>query len=129
MFDLRGAAGVSCGMRKVSVGLCLAFTIVAVALPNSASAGAKKKPTPEPIRPFISAVGGDSVTVTTGPTAKTLTLKPNSEVLINGQKAAPADLKTGMLVNNLGVGTDPAVISRISVADAAPPQTGGAKQK
>jgi hypothetical protein len=128
MLDLRSPLRVTCGMRKVSFRMFLALTILAVVVAGPARAAGKKKPAPEPVRPFISAVNVGSVTVTTGATTKTLALKSNSEVLINGQKASPADLKTGMIVNNLGVGTDPAVVSRISVADAAAStQTGSTK--
>lgn len=116
-------------MNKVSLALCVACAALVTSLASPARASDKKSATPGPVRPFISGVSGDSITVTTGGTAKTLTFKPNSEVLLNGQKAAAADLKVGMLVSSVGMGTDPAVVSRISVADAPPAATGGRKKK
>jgi hypothetical protein len=63
-------------------------------------AKAKKKATPAPSHePMISAVSGNTITVTDDKTAKTITVSPMTEVTVNGQKAAFADLKPGMAVS------------------------------
>jgi len=130
VLDFIPVVSVSLRMNKVTFRVALICAVVVTSLLSSVDAAEKKKPTPEPVRPFLSAVNGDSITVTTGQSAKTMTLKPNSEIVVNGQKATAADLKTGMLVSSVGAGTDATVVSRISVADAPPtPATGGRKKK
>jgi hypothetical protein len=47
----------------------------------------------------ISAVSGNSITVTDDKTAKTITVSPVTEITLNGQKATLADLKPGMSVS------------------------------
>ena len=110
-------------LLRASVGITMLFAIVAS--PASA-AGKKKKPKPEPVVSSITSVSGESITVTTGKVTKTVTVKSNTEVVVNGQKAGVAALQPGMVVSSLSLGTDPTVVSRISVADAP---TGGSKKK
>jgi hypothetical protein len=59
-----------------------------------------KKATPPPTHePVISAVSGNTITVTDAKTAKTLTVTQFTEITVNGQKATFADLKPGMTVS------------------------------
>lgn len=114
-------------MNKASLRLCV--VACGVCLIGTAAVASDKKDSPAPPAPFISAVNGDSITVTTGTAAKTLAVKSNSEILLNGQRVPASELKVGMPVTNLGVGTDPAVVSRISVASAPEPPPSGRKKK
>src|SRR3712207_1537285 len=117
-------------MNKVTFRVALICAVVVTSLLSSVDAAEKKKPTPEPVRPFLSAVHGDSITVTPGQSAKTMTLKPNSDSVVNGQKATAGDLKTGVLVRSRGAVTDATLVSRISVAyDPPAPATGDLKKK
>ena len=80
----------------------LAFVIcAAVTLAFLTSVEAKpKKATPPPVREtVISSVSGNAVTVTDEKTAKTLTVTPFTEVIINGQISKLEDLKPGMAVS------------------------------
>jgi len=70
-----------------------------VATPGFARTKSTKKPTPSSHEPTISAVSGNTITVTDDKSAKTITVSPLTEVTINGQKATFADLKPGMVVS------------------------------
>ena len=99
--------------------VCTSTTLLlAIVTTPALAAGKKKKPKPEPVVSSITAVSGESITVTTGNVTKTVTVKSNSEVVVNGQKAGVAALQAGMVVGSLSLGTDPTVVSRISVANA-----------
>ena len=61
---------------------------------------ARKKATPAPTQQtVISNVSGNSITVTDQKAAKTVTVTPLTEVMINGQKGSLGDLKPGMVVS------------------------------
>jgi hypothetical protein len=57
------------------------------------------KATPASHEPRISAVSGNTITVTDDKSAKTITVSPLTEITLNGQKATFADLKPGMVVS------------------------------
>jgi hypothetical protein len=58
---------------------------------------AKPKATPHPTA--ISAVTGNTITVTDQSSTKTVTVTQFTEITVNGQKATLADLKPGMTVS------------------------------
>src|SRR5690348_176240 len=59
-----------------------------------------KKATPPPHHePTITAVAGNTITVSDDKSAKTITLSSVTEITVNGQKATFADLKPGMTVS------------------------------
>jgi hypothetical protein len=96
--------------------LSLAFSVVLVCIAiQPCVARGKKKPTPAATvhRTMISAVTGNSVTVSDDKTAKTLTVNQFTEISVNGQKGTLADLKPGMVVNVV-LGTSPTQASRIT---------------
>jgi hypothetical protein len=91
------------------------FVVLGCALVQPCLARGKKKATPAPTaRPtMISAVTGNSITVTDEKTAKTLTVNQFTEISVNGQKGTLADLKPGMVVNVV-LGTSPTQASRVT---------------
>jgi hypothetical protein len=59
-----------------------------------------KKATPAPHHePTITAVAGNTITVSDDKSAKTITASSVTEITVNGQKASFADLKPGMTVS------------------------------
>jgi hypothetical protein len=77
-------------------------------------AASKKKPKPPLIQnPTIASVTASSVTVNDGKVTKTFTITQFTEIIVNGQKATVAELKTGMIAN-VTMGTDPTKASRIT---------------
>lgn len=85
-------------------------------LTTSPAFGASKKKTAAPPQhkaPTISSVTATSITVNEEKVTKTLTITQFTEINVNGQKAAVADLKPGMTVN-VTLGTDPSKVSRIN---------------
>jgi hypothetical protein len=100
-------------MKSISIRIlvCLAIAL-SLAAPGFART-TKKKATPPPVHePFISAVSGNTITVTDDKTAKTVTVSPFTEITVNGQKATFADLKPGMTVSL--VLTSPTQASRVT---------------
>lgn len=96
--------------------------ILAIALATApAFAGGRKRkasPAPKYQTPVISSVTGNSITVTQDKVTRAYTITRFSEVMVNGQKAAVADLKPGMTVS-VTIGVDPSQASRV-VATGAP---------
>jgi|1185.fasta_scaffold197585_2 hypothetical protein len=85
-------------MKTILRVLICALLICGVAAPSFAKA--KKKATPPPAHEtVISSVTANSITVTDEKTSKTVNVSPLTEVIVNGQKAAFADLKPGMTVS------------------------------
>lgn len=100
-------------MKKSGFLLSVLFVLLGI-LAMSASFGAsKKKPTSPQHHPVISSVSANSITVTEGKVAKTLTLTQFTEITVNGQKATIAELKPGMTVS-VTLGTDPTRASRVN---------------
>jgi hypothetical protein len=83
-------------LLRILVCAALSCTVAAPAF-----AKAKKvKPAPAATHePVISAVAGNTITVTDDKSAKTITVSPLTEITLNGQKATFADLKPGMTVS------------------------------
>ena len=82
------------------------FTVIACALISlslaapSVAKPPRKKGTPPPVHEtVISNVSGNTVTITDEKSAKTVTVTPFTEVIINGAKAKLDDLKPGMVVS------------------------------
>src|SRR6266436_4210081 len=100
------------------------FIVVSVLLVVSATlpvfAGSKKKKsTPAQYQaPVISSVTGNTITVSEEKTARTFIITQFTEINVNGQRAAVADLKPGMTVT-VTLGVDPTRASRV-VATGAP---------
>lgn len=83
--------------RLIAFTVCLLITLFSI---QPCSAKGKKKATPAPSHEtVISNVSGNTVTVTDEKTAKTVTVTPFTEVVINGQKSTTNDLKPGMAVS------------------------------
>ena len=88
---------------------------------SPAFAGSRKKkatPAPEYHPPVISSVTGNTITVSDEKTTRTFIITQFTEINVNGQRAAVADLKPGMTVS-VTIGVDPARASRI-VATGVP---------
>jgi len=82
--------------------------------------GKKKKGTPAPKyhAPVISSVTRNTITVTDEKMTRAFTIRPFSEITVNGQRATVADLKPGMTVS-VTIGVDPSQASRV-VATGVP---------
>jgi hypothetical protein len=108
------------------------FVVVSVLLVVSATppvfAGSKKKKaTPPPYQaPVIANVTGNTITVSEEKTARTFIITHFTEINVNGQRAAVADLKPGMTVS-VAIGVDPTRASRINATGV--PVDGGQKKK
>ena len=108
-------------MRKSSCALLLTLLILfASAAFTPAFAGSrKKKATPlQSHPPVISSVTGNTITVTEEKTTRTFIITQFTEIDVNGQRAAVADLKPGMTVS-VTIGLDPTRASRV-VATGVP---------
>src|SRR5438045_113208 len=109
--------------------LFIIISILLVALVNPpAFAGSKKKKTTAPPlyqAPVISSVTGNTITVSEEKTARTFIITQFTEINVNGQRAAIADLKPGMTVS-VTIGVDPSRASRV-VATGVP--VGGNRKK
>src|SRR5207248_9934656 len=80
--------------------ICVLLTAFAFVAPSFAKAKKTTKATPAPVHePMISAVSGNTITVTDDKTARALTVNQFTEITLNGQKATLADLKPGMSVS------------------------------
>jgi hypothetical protein len=95
---------------------------------STASAGSKKKKATltQYHPPVISSVTGNTITVSEEKTTRTFIITQFTEINVNGQRAAVADLKPGMTVS-VTIGVDPTRASRIVATGA--PVGGGQKKK
>lgn len=82
--------------RSLTIIVC---ALTAFCLAGPAVAKPKKKGPPPVQQTVISSISGNTVTITDEKTAKTVTVTPFTEVLINGAKAKLDDLKPGMVVS------------------------------
>jgi hypothetical protein len=108
--------------------LAIVISVLLVALTTPAFAGSKKKKaTPAQYQaPVISSVTGNAITVSEEKTTRTFIITHFTEINVNGQRAAVADLKPGMTVS-VTIGVDPTRASRIVARGA--PVGGGQKKK
>ena len=108
--------------------LFIVISVLLVALATPASAGSKKKKaTPAQYQaPVISSVTGNTITVSEEKTTRTFIITQFTEINVNGQRAAVADLKPGMTVS-VTLGVDPTRASRVVATGA--PVGGGQKKK
>ena len=83
-------------LLRISLGVLLTCAIAVT--PSIARTTKKATPPPSHV-PTISAVSGNTITVTGEKSAKTVTVSPLTEITLNGQKATFADLKPGMTVS------------------------------
>ena len=105
------------------------ISVLLVALATPAFAGSKKKKaTPAQYQaPVISSVTANAITVSEEKTTRTFIITQFTEINVNGQRAAVADLKPGMTVS-VTIGVDPIRASRV-VATGAPVGEGQKKKK
>ena len=83
--------------RWLSVVVC---TVISLSMVIPGMAKPRKKATPPPVHEtVISSVSGNTITITDEKTAKTVTVTPFTEVVINGQKSTVNDLRPGMVVS------------------------------
>ena len=104
------------------------FVLIAIAS-GPAFAGSKKKKTtsaPASYQPVISSVKGNTISVSDAKTTRAFTITQFTEISVNGQRAAIADLKPGMTID-VTIGMDPTHAGRINAADA--PVGRGQKKK
>jgi hypothetical protein len=109
--------------------LFIAISVLLITLATSpAFAGSKKKKTPAARyqAPVIASVTGNTITVSEEKTARTFIIAQFTEINVNGQRAAVADLKPGMTVS-VTIGVDPTRASRINATGV--PVGGGQKKK
>ena len=110
-------------------GLFIVISVLLVGLATSpAFAGSKKKKAtpPQYQAPVISSVTGNTITVSEEKTTRTFIITQFTEINVNGQRAAVADLKPGMTVN-VTMGVDPTRASRVVATGV--PVGGGQKKK
>jgi hypothetical protein len=99
--------------------IVISVLLVALATPPAFAGSKKKKATPAQYQaPVISSVTGNTITVSEEKTARTFIITQFTEVNVNGQRGAVADLKPGMTVS-VTIGVDPTRASRV-VATGAP---------
>src|SRR5436190_13049980 len=108
--------------------IVISVLLVALATPPAFAGSKKKKATPEPQHqaPVIASVTGNTITVSEEKTARTFIIAQFTEINVNGQRAAVADLKPGMTVS-VTIGVDPTRASRINATGV--PVGGGQKKK
>ena len=109
--------------------LSIVISVLLVALATPAFAGSKKKKAtpPQYHPPVISSVTGNTVTVSEEKTTRTFIITQFTEINVNGQRGAVADLKPGMTVS-VTIGVDPTRASRV-VATGVPVGGGQMKKK
>ena len=111
-------------------GLFIVISVLLVVLATlPAFAGSKKKKTTAPAQyqaPVISNVIGNTITVSEEKTTRTFIITQFTEINVNGQRAAVADLKPGMTVS-VTMGVDPTRASRVVATGV--PVGGGQKKK
>ncbi len=97
----------------------VSFLLVLITASPAFAGSRKKKATPAQYQaPVISSVTGYTITVSDEKTTRTFIITQFTEINVNGQRAAVADLKPGMTVS-VTIGVDPARASRI-VATGVP---------
>ena len=108
--------------------LFIVISVLLVTLATPAFSGSKKKKaTPAQYQtPVISSVTGNTITVSEEKTARTFIITQFTEINVNGQRAAVADLKPGMTVS-VTIGVDPTRASRVVATGV--PVGGGQKKK
>ena len=108
--------------------LSIVVSVLLVALATPAFAGSKKKKATPPQHhpPVISSVTGNTITVSEEKTTRTFIITQFTEINVNGQRGAVADLKPGMTVS-VTIGVDPTRASRVNATGA--PAGGGQKKK
>ena len=107
--------------------IVVSVLLVVSATPPVFAGSKKKKATPAQYQaPVISSVTANTITVNEEKTARTFIITQFTEINVNGQRAAVADLKPGMTVS-VTLGVDPARASRIVATGA--PVGGGYKKK
>ena len=108
--------------------LFIIISVLLVALATPVFAGSKKKRAtpPQYHPPVISSVTGNAITVSEEKTTRTFTITQFTEIDVNGQRAAVADLKPGMTVS-VTIGLDPTRASRVVATGA--PVVGNRKKK
>jgi hypothetical protein len=81
-------------------------------------AGGKLPPKKEyvPEHTTITSISADSLTISSGGTAKTYKLTKDTVLTFKGQTAKPEDLKAGMRVS-VTMASDPTVASRVNASD------------
>jgi hypothetical protein len=117
-------------MNTMDRALSIVISVLLVALATPAFAGSKKKkatPGTQYHPPVISSVTGNAITVSEEKTTRTFIITQFTEINVNGQRAAIADLKPGMTVS-VTIGVDPTRASRIN-ATGAPVGRGQKKKK
>ena len=113
-------------MKSLLFAVISALLIVVTASPAFAGSK-KKKATPAQYQaPVISSVTGNTITVSDEKTTRTFIITQFTEINVNGQRAAVADLKPGMTVS-VTIGVDPTRASRVVATGA--PVGGGQKKK
>jgi hypothetical protein len=94
----------------------IVFALLALLTATPGSAGSRKKRTTPAVKyqpPVISAVAGNTITVSDDKTTRTFIVTQFTEINVNGQRGTIVDLKPGMTAN-VTIGTDPTHASRIN---------------
>lgn len=119
--------------------LAAVLLLLLFAAPAEARGSRKKGARAEPPKPQYEALTGvdqaaGTVTITmvngVNHTPRTFRVTPFTEIEVNGQRGTFADLRPGMMATH-GLGTDPAVLSRLNLspAPAGPATKTKAKRK
>src|SRR4051794_9929988 len=101
---------------RILLVLSLATTLATSA---AYAAGAGKLPPKKeyvPEHTTITSISADSLTISSGGTAKTYKLTKDTDLTLKGQKAKVEDLKAGMRVS-VTMASDPTVASRVNASD------------
>lgn len=108
--------------------IVISVLLVALATPPAFAGSKKKKATPgaQYQAPVISSVTGNTITVSEEKTTRTFIITQFTEINVNGQRGAVADLKPGMTAS-VTIGVDPTRASRVVATGA--PVGGGQKKK
>jgi hypothetical protein len=94
--------------------IVVSVLLVVSAAPSAFAGSKKKKATSAQYQaPVIANVTGNTITVSEEKTARTFVISQFTEINVNGQRAAVADLKPGMTVSVI-IGVDPTRASRIN---------------
>lgn len=108
-------------MKKSILAWFAVFALIPIIISTSAFGGRIKTkgttPPPPPPPTLISSVSGSAITVGDGKVTKTYAITQFTEIYVNGQRGAAADLKPGMVVS-VTLGTDPSQASRINASGA-----------
>jgi hypothetical protein len=107
--------------------IVISVLLVALATPPAFAGSKKKKATPPQYHPpVISSVTGNAITVSEEKTTRTFVITQFTEINVNGQRGAVADLKAGMTVS-VTIGVDPTRASRVVATGV--PVAGNRKKK